>query len=118
MTNEEKEKQIVSFVLNPKCANESNGLGFLNNHNLRIADLNNINKCCEVVAMQAMQWKDEQFTKEKQQWIDKACEWLKQETNNYATIDDYGIQYGKGARGYVRIDMLLNGFKKAMEGEL
>lgn len=28
-------------------------------------------------AMQAMQWKDEQFAQEKQQLIDKACEWLK-----------------------------------------
>jgi hypothetical protein len=33
-------------------------------------------KECYESAMQAMQWKDEQFAKEKQKLIDEACEWL------------------------------------------
>lgn len=60
MTNE-KAREIVNYVLNPKCANGSNGLGLLNTHNQRNADLNNIYKCSEEIALQMAKWKDEQF---------------------------------------------------------
>lgn len=39
-------------------------------------------------ALQAMQWKDEQFAKEKQQWIDKAWNWLTSQKGE-RTIDDF-----------------------------
>lgn len=60
-SNEQKAREIVGFVLNPKCANGSNGLGLLNTHNQRNADLNNINKCSEEIAMRAMELKDKEW---------------------------------------------------------
>jgi hypothetical protein len=41
---------------------------------------------CYESAMQAMQWKDEQHEKEKQQWIDKVCEWIKEHNGDYISI--------------------------------
>ena len=35
-----------------------------------------INKQYEEVALEMAEWKDSEFAQEKQQWIDKACEWL------------------------------------------
>lgn len=37
---------------------------------------------CYNSAMKAMQWKDEQFAKEKQQLIDEACKWLEVKVND------------------------------------
>ena len=34
-------------------------------------------------ALQAMQWKDKQHKAEKQQWLEKACEWLKDNACHY-----------------------------------
>lgn len=42
-------------------------------------------KCC---ALDAMQWKDEQFAKEKQQWVEKAWDWLTEQKGE-RTIDDF-----------------------------
>ena len=60
-----------------------------------------ISACGEMAA-----WKEEQFTKKKEQWIDKACEWMK---NNIAYYCGYTSVYE---------DNLIEKFKKAMEAEL
>ena len=54
-------------------------------------------------ALEAMRWKDEQFEVEKQQWIDRACEWLQKHINDYLV---------KGRD----IDYMFDDFRKAMEG--
>lgn len=41
------------------------------------------------IGVDLLQCKDEEHAKEKQQWIDKACEWLKNSTYGYL-IDKYG----------------------------
>ena len=73
ITNKEKAREITCYVLNKNIANGSKGMGLMSKHNERHADIPNIYKCCCKVAIQAMCWKDEQFEKEKQQLIDKAC---------------------------------------------
>lgn len=59
-------------------------------------------KSVEKALLEMAAWKDEQFAKEKQQLIEKACEWLK----------------SKSCCGYiedVEADELIARFKKAME---
>ena len=58
-------------------------------------------------ALDAMQWKDEQFTQEKQQWIDKACEWWENEFI-YPTMTQTEINW---------YQTMFAEFKKAMKGE-
>ena len=38
---------------------------------------------CYTAAMKMAEWKDEQFAKEKQSLIDKACEWLKENASKH-----------------------------------
>lgn len=71
MTNEEKAREIAC-VSNRICSK--------NCENEKFCGLNFGREC----ALEAMQWKDEQHAKEKQQWIDEACEWL-------ARNDSYAI---------------------------
>ena len=56
---------------------------------------------CHQAAIQAMQWKDEQHAKEKEEWIKKAYKWCKERVFFPAAFD-YDF----------------DGFKKAMEEKL
>lgn len=53
-------------------------------------------------------WKDEQHAKEKQQWIDKACEWWK---NEFKTHE---MKYKDSKDWY---NSKVERFKQAMKGE-
>lgn len=55
-------------------------------------------------ALQMAQWKDKQHKQEKQQWIEKACEWLKPVFKDLA--------------GYNCGGDLIEDFKKSMEEEI
>lgn len=55
------------------------------------------------------EWKDEQFAKEKQQLIEKACEWLK--TNMYEGTCEQILS----KKPYPFMQDFINEFKKAME---
>ena len=72
-----------------------------------IIDTVSLRKAIFNAALQAMQLKDEQHAKEKQQLIDKVCEWIKEYNGDYISI--------------VPNDHLTNNFyddlRKAMEGE-
>lgn len=57
-------------------------------------------RCCQKSALEMAQWKDEQFEAEKQQLIEKACEWLKDNARNYYSA-------------YATEDRLIEDFKKA-----
>lgn len=50
--------------------------------------------------IKAMDWKDKQYAKEKQQLIDKACQWLK------SNADEWIASYS---------NIFIDNFKKAME---
>lgn len=50
---------------------------------------------CYSSAMQAMQWKDDQHKQEKQQWIEKTCEWIKDNATYYAHWEWNGNTYEK-----------------------
>lgn len=65
---------------------------------------------CFKSAMQAIEWKDEQHTQEKQQWIEKAVDWLYDNACFY-TYDDYDNE------AYIHRKELVDDFKKAMRGE-
>lgn len=61
-------------------------------------------------ALQAMQWKDEQFAKEKQEWIEKACDTIKHLLDGYVIRNfNFGDSYD--------MDELIDDFKNAMKGE-
>lgn len=61
-------------------------------------------------AIEMAQWKDEQFTKEKQQTIEKACEFLK----NHTHTRNEGATHCVVSNGETQDDFIDN-FKKAME---
>ena len=63
--NETKAKEIAQSVSFFWTNEDDYEKSFIDTVSLRKALFN--------VAMQAMQWKDEQFAEEKQQWIDKFC---------------------------------------------
>lgn len=50
-------------------------------------------------------WKDEQLESEKQQWIDKACEWLKENVSKHL----------HGQYAFLKGEMIEE-FKEAMKG--
>lgn len=66
-------------------------------------------------ALQAMKWKDEQHKQEKQQWIDKACEWIKDNATYYAYWEWNGDTYEKEV--VFDAEECDEAFKKAMKGE-
>lgn len=75
-----------------------------------IVDTTSLQKAIFNAALQAMQWKDEQFEQERQQWIDKACEWIKDNINYYLDWYDWGkCMVNKGE--------LIDDICKAMKGE-
>ena len=67
------------------------------------------------IAMEMAKWKDEQFAKEKQALIDKACEWLKDMAWYYHNWEWNGDTYEKEI--VVDVEKFINDFKKAMEEE-
>lgn len=62
-------------------------------------------------AEQMAEWKDEQHSQEKQQWLKKACEWLKDNIDDYYTTGDGGDEF----EGW--FDDMFEDFRKAMKGE-
>ncbi len=56
-------------------------------------------------------WKDEQLESEKQQWIDKACEWLRK--NTYEGTCEQILS----KKPYPFMSDFINEFKNAMKGE-
>lgn len=62
-------------------------------------------------AIYMAEWKDEQHAKEKQQWIEKACEWLKDNAND-SYLDWYDWEKCR-----LNKDELLHDFREAMKGE-
>ena len=68
-------------------------------------DLDNSFEECYQSALEAMDWKDEQFEKEKQKLIDEACEWIEKLMVASGNYDAYDIQEN------------LKDFKQAMKGE-
>jgi hypothetical protein len=81
MTNEEKAEQIAQY----HCANKLNLIQAYN------------------AALDMAEWKDEEHAKEKQQWIEKACEWLEPVFKDLA--------------GYNCGGDLIEDFKQSMKGE-
>ena len=64
------------------------------------------NQTCYHLAMAVAQAKDEEFKAEKQQWIDKACEWLKENASKHI--------HGPAYMFYK--ESMIEEFKQAMEG--
>ena len=91
MTNDEMAEMIA----------ERNGNQRFCNHCDDCCQPYNSTDDCFKSAIQAMQWKDEQHAKEKQQWIEKAYKWCKERVFFPAAFD-YDF----------------DGFKKAMEDKL
>jgi hypothetical protein len=60
---------------------------------------------CYGAALEALQWKDKQLKKQEQQLIDKACEWLKNNINDYYTTNEFEQWF----------DEMFEDFKQAME---
>ena len=97
MTNEEKANEIAHY----HCSSELNLLQAYNS------------------ALDMAEWKDEQFAEEKQQLIEKACEWLDKNASGYAQIISNTSQ-STSIFGSVRYcgfatDKLIEDIKKAME---
>lgn len=91
MTNEQKAKEIAE-----------NQFSWYSDFD----DVNSFEECYES-AMEMAKWKDEQHKQEKQQWIDEACEWWKNEFT-YPTMTQTEIDY---------IQEKIENFKNAMKGE-
>ena len=90
MTNEEKAREICSRNAD-KCVNDC--------HNcVNQFELANIIEMAE--------WKDEQHTEEKRQWVEKACEWLKDNIHDYYVTCEFEEWF----------DDMFDDFKKVMKG--
>lgn len=89
MTNEEKARELA--FESPQCQ-------------IYIDNKCNQNFPCDrfKVALEMAQWKDEEHAKQKQQWIDKAAEWLRM------TMDFFN-------NGEFNTEKFVNDFKQAME---
>lgn len=62
---------------------------------------------CYGAALDALRLKDEQFEDREQQLIDKACEWLKNNIDDYYTTNEFEEWF----------DNMFEDFKQAMKGE-
>ena len=91
MTNEEKAKELA---------------GMENGINPIPAQRFVFDKCCEMA-----KWKDKQLKEEKKRWIEKAVEWLKENTSCYASFDDDIISDTENKNNFI------NDFKQVMKGE-
>lgn len=65
---------------------------------------------CIAAALEMAEWKDEQHAKEKQQWIEKACKWLKENIHDYYTTGDGGDEF----EGW--FDDMFEDFREEMKG--
>lgn len=65
---------------------------------------------CEQSTFEMAEWKDEQFTKQKQELIDKSCEWMKDNVPHY--LESYGPESSDVC---IEKESLINDFRKAME---
>lgn len=83
MTNEEKAKEIA----------ENNYNLFPNSSDITVLIDNNKAYCYES-AMQAMQWKDEQFAEEKKAWIEKANNIVRSTISTKDSKINYCIEKG------------------------
>lgn len=103
MTNEEKANEIA------RCDCQKHYKGFNLCNSYKFHEKNYCSR--KAAALEAMEWKDEQFEAEKQALIDKACEWLEQHLYD----DEYIIRDNEGT--WVDAYFLSKGFKQAMKGE-
>lgn len=79
MTNEEKANEIA------RCDCQKHYKGFDLCNTYKFHEKNYCGR--KAAALEAMEWKDERFAKEKQALIDKACEWLKENYPYYFETD-------------------------------
>lgn len=101
-SNEQKAKEIaqsVSFF----WTNEEDG-------EKSLIDTNSLRKAVFNAAQQAMEWKDEQHAQEKQQWIDKVCEYL-------STVDLSAYLDGNYVVISFKRSEFIDDFKQAMKGK-
>ena len=91
MTNEEKSKEIAQ---NNRINYYEGDIGWGDR-------IKSSEEECYVSAMEMAEWKDEQFAKEKQALIDKACEWV--------------TPYFKNLVGYYCSGELIKDFEKALK---
>lgn len=104
VSNEEK-----AIVLSVKASceayfDEEAQKQYLNPSTETIARINAYGACMEMA-----EWKDEEHKQEKQQWIDKACEWWTNNWRKYVMTDKDGI---------VALTFWKGDFKQAMEEKL
>lgn len=64
-------------------------------------------------AMRMAEWKDEQFEKDKQQWIEKVCEWIKNNHDKYKVCNT-GILIIGNLHGF-NTNKMIDDLTKAME---
>lgn len=99
ISNEEKAKEIMNKFYGNFMPHYTHNEVFDRCFRARYADI-----------LEAMQWKDEQHAQEKQQWIDDACEWIKDNVNSYLDWYDWGkCMLNKGE--------LIEDFRKAQKGK-
>lgn len=80
ITNEQKAREICG------CGNCHHN--FKGSECLKYTGILCCLKPCFKATLEAMEWKDEQHKQEKQQLIDKACEWLKGNTDMWIGFID------------------------------
>lgn len=73
----------------------------------------------KAAALEAMAWKDEQFAAEKQAFIDKACEWLKDNFETQSEIVGYSPARGRVrycvSKDFIVVSEMIDIFRKSME---
>ena len=101
ISNKEKAKQIAKKLSHPNIDSFGDGDDEVDT---RFYHTN------KDAALEAMQWKDELHSKEKQQWIEKAAEWLKHNIYDYF----YWIEMEGESEANIK-DTLFDDFKKYAE---
>lgn len=97
--NEEKAREIMNKFYGNLMPHYTHNEVFNRCFRARYADI-----------LEAMRWKDEQHAQERQQLIDEACEWIKDNVNSYLDWYDWG-------RCRVSKDELIDDLRKSMKGE-
>jgi endonuclease/exonuclease/phosphatase (EEP) superfamily protein YafD len=97
VSNEEKAMEFAKY----HCANELNLIQTYN------------------AALDTAQWKDEQYEQEKQQWIEKTCEWIKDNATYYAYWEWNGDTYEKEMvfDAECCAEAFIEAIKESMKGE-
>lgn len=96
MTNEEKANEIALKYAREYLVSKNDS----HKQNILFKESSIIE--CEKASLEMAKWKDEDFAKEKQSLIDKACEWLEHNVWEYTGFDSYELS---------------EAFKNAMKGE-